>query len=144
MNDIATAAATPAAAPVVARFLTAKPRQTIIPLDWPIALGDVEYRSVTVRRMSTADVGAFMDRMRDAPDGTVVRFPIFDDERGAPVPDAVWDALDSDDSDKLNKAAADFLPARFRATPTSESSTPPTGDTSASSSDASPASVSPT
>lgn len=111
------ASSAPAPAPVV-RFLTDKPRRADLVLAWPVELDGVPYRTVTVRRMSVAEVGAFMDALKDAPEGASVRFPIFDDERGAPLPDALWDVLDPDDHDALQRAAADFLPARFRAATT--------------------------
>ncbi len=43
-----------------------------------------------------------------------VRLPLFRDEHGEPVPDAVMDALDDDDRLALDEAAENFLPRRFR------------------------------
>ncbi len=126
--SVPVAAEAPAPAPV-ARFLTDKPRQTSVDLDWPLELDGVAYRTVTVRRMTVAEVGAFMDRVKDVGQSQVVRLPMFADEHGAPLPDALWDALDADDSDRLNQVASGFLPARFRGGTPAPSSTPASGGT---------------
>lgn len=127
---------TDAATPQV-QFLTDKPRVAAVTLDWPLAVDDVEYRVIYVKRMTTREVSAFVEFLRSAPDGAAVRFPIFIDANGASIPDAIWDALDSDDTERLNEVATGFLPARFRGA-TAPSSAPPAGATTGASSATSP------
>ena len=130
-----------AAAPVVptqVTYLGDKPRVTELPLAWPLSVDGVEYRSITVKRLTTREVGRFVDLIRTKPEGEKVRWPIFVDAAGAAIPDSVWDALDPDDTDALNEVADRFLPARFRDGTRTDDSGPATGGISAASSATSP------
>ena len=88
-----------------------------MPLEWPVEWNGRTYESVTLRRLTVAEVAAFVESLKDLPEGAKIRWPIFCDENGAPMPPEVMDALDADDSDALDKAALDFLPRRFRGEP---------------------------
>jgi|688.fasta_scaffold1883271_1 hypothetical protein len=99
------------------QFLSDRPRLKTIDLQWPVSYLGREYRFVTLRRLTARDVARFQDELdallRNNPDASL-RFPMFSDETGAPVPAEVLDALDDDDRFELDRAAADFLPRRFR------------------------------
>ncbi len=117
-----------------------------IELGYPLSFDGREFRTVGVKRLTVAEVGAYfaaLEELRKTDDTTVLPFPMFVDEEGAPIPDGLLDALDDDDMTRLNKEAVDFLPRRFRidgpAAQTSDSPSPGAGDTSASSSAMSPA-----
>ncbi len=101
----------------VAQFLSDRPRSRTIELLWPISFGGRVFQAITLIRLTAGDVAKFQDELeallRDNPDAAL-RFPIFRDETGAPIPAAVLDALDDDDRFELDRAAADFLPRRFR------------------------------
>jgi hypothetical protein len=111
MDDLNTAAqpqeAAEAAPPPPPRFVdNGRPRFRVVPLEWPIDYDGKTYSEITVRRMTTAEVVAFVDQMRD--DLKEATLPMFD------VPHAVIDALDPDDADEVNKAVNDFLPRALR------------------------------
>ena len=99
------------------QFLSDRPRLKTIDLQWPVSYLGREYRSVTLKRLTARDVARFQDELdallKNNPDASL-RFPMFSDEAGQPIPDAVLDALDDDDRFELDRAAADFLPRRFR------------------------------
>jgi Phage tail assembly chaperone proteins, E, or 41 or 14 len=99
------------------RWLTDKKRVESLTLDYPIEIDGIEYRVVEVRRLTAGEVAAFVDKMRGSPD-TTLKFPMFFDERGAPLADAFWDAVDDDDRFALDRVSQDFLPVRFRAAQT--------------------------
>lgn len=75
-------------------------------LDWPVTVDGVRYDRITVHRMSVGALGDFLTSMR-ADDGRA-RFPMFN------VSEAVLDALDAEDGDKIEEVVQRFLPRRFR------------------------------
>jgi hypothetical protein len=95
-----------------------RPRAKTVPLEWPVEYAGKVYDAVTLVRLTAGDVIKFSRELETAlkndPDAPV-RFPIFKDDSGAPIPDEVLDALDDDDRMTLDEAAVDFLPRRFRA-----------------------------
>jgi hypothetical protein len=114
-------------------FLGDRPRSHSVRLEWPVEYMGTRYEAITVRRLTTAEVAAFMQKVAEHHEANpeaadeVMRFPIFFDERGEPVPDEVMDGLDDDDAVPLNEAAVRFLPRRFRAA-TEPTSTPQPGE----------------
>jgi hypothetical protein len=101
-------------------FLDTRPRFATVQLLWPIAYDGREYRAISIVRLTAAEVAKFQEDLEallknDA--NARLRFPLFRDEAGAAVPEAVLDALDDDDRFELDKAAFDFLPRRFRGAP---------------------------
>ena len=105
----------PAQAPSAPRWLTEKKRIESYHLEYPFEFGGVEYRTIMIRRLTAGEVAAFMAKMRAEPDANH-RFPMYFVGE-APIPDAVWDALDDDDRFGVTEIGKDFLPARFRAAP---------------------------
>ncbi len=114
MTD-APAPATPAPAPT---FANAAGRIRAVPLDWPVDYDGRTYAEIHIKRLSAAEVAAFVDGLKD---GEKFRWPIFVDADGAAVPPAVLDHLDDDDSLRLDEVARDFLPRRFRGTESNDS-----------------------
>ena len=107
--------AAPTAKPSAAvRWLTDKKRVDSYELVYPFAIGDVEVRTITVKRLSAGAVAAFTAKLRALPDDALnPRFPMFylgDLE----ISDEIWDAMDDDDRVALAEVSQDFLPARFR------------------------------
>lgn len=83
-------------------------RFRIVELTWPVTFEGKTYERITVSRMSVRQLGVFMDTIESK--GRLSDLPMFD------VPREVIEELDADDGDKLDEAAADFLPRRFRVT----------------------------
>lgn len=103
-----TTAATPEVAkPSPPKFAdNGRPRFRTVPLEWPIEYDGKTYSEITVRRMTTAEVVAFLEQS-EVEDGKPI-FPMFD------VPSEVINALDPDDDVTLGKAVNDFLPRALR------------------------------
>jgi len=102
-------------AKLASRFDNEAERFEDVPLDWPVTVDGIRYDKITVRRMTVGALGDFLTSMR-ADDGRA-RFPMYS------VPDAVLDALDADDGDKIEAVVQRFLPRRFRV---AQMATPPT------------------
>jgi hypothetical protein len=101
----------------VARIVSDRPRAATITLEWPIAYDGRVYATITVARLTAAEVAHFQEeivQLLDSGADAKVRLPLFRDARGELIPDAVMDALDDDDRLALDEAAASFLPRRFR------------------------------
>jgi hypothetical protein len=112
MSDISAAPA-----PV---FLNPGAREKAIDLDYPIAYDGRDYARILIRRMTVADVAGFLEACKAAGDGVGdLRFPMFFHPDGTAVPDAVHEAIDPDDQEKLSEATLSFLPRRFRDEPAS-------------------------
>ena len=80
-------------------------RFEVVMLEWPVEYDGKLYDRVTVRRMSTSEVAAFVEAAiadKKAP------LPMLD------APQAVLDELDEDDAVALNKVVEDFLPRSWR------------------------------
>jgi hypothetical protein len=96
-----------AAKPESPQFVGGRPRSREVLLDWPLQYaGKVDDR-ITVRRMTTAEVGEFV-AAASAKDGRKARLPMFD------CSPEVLDALDPDDAERVNEAVRDFLPRLLR------------------------------
>ena len=101
----------------VARIVSERPRAATITLEWPIAYDGRFYATITVARLTAAEVARFQEEIVQLLEGGAdakVRLPLFRDENGELIPDAVMDALDDDDRLALDEAAVSFLPRRFR------------------------------
>jgi len=116
----AAAAATDGAARPV--FDNENRRSKVMPLEWPFTLNGNRYTEIRIRRVTTAELEEYFERMDAASDGEKKKLvlPIFD------APAEVIGALDPDDSDNLTKEGRDFLPRRFRGE-TEPASTPVSG-----------------
>lgn len=113
-EDIAQAAASEEAvvqapvaqpAPPPPTFLSKRNRFKTIKLEWPLEYDGKVYREVTIRRMTTEEVAAFVTA---AAEGGDPMLPMFD------APMAVIDNLDPDDAETVNNTVNDFLPRSLR------------------------------
>lgn len=112
---VALVQAIPAPANDVPTFVGNRARSRTIPLEWPLLWQGQLFEAVVVTRPTTGQVSEYFDRlMAQTEASAALRFPVFYDVSGAPVPDMVMDALDPDDSDRLMEALSDFLPGRLR------------------------------
>lgn len=100
MSDEKDAVAEATAEVAKPKFVNSKDRFRTVKLEWPIEYDGKVYDSVTVSRMTTRQVGEFIEGKG--------RLVIFD------VPSEVIDELDDDDAVEVNKAVEDFLPRRLR------------------------------
>ena len=121
---------TPAITAPAPRFIDGATRSTVITIEWPVEYDGVVYREFVVRRLTTGELAAFLDKVKDQTADAKVTWPLIRTVDDAEVPEIVLASLDPDDSDVLDEAAADFLPRRFRAAPASDFS-PLTGGTTA-------------
>jgi len=89
------------------QFVGGKPRSREVPLDWPLRYRGKTYDRITVRRMTTAEVGEFI-AAASGEDMKNTRLPMFD------CPPEIIDALDPDDAERVNEVIRDFLPRILR------------------------------
>ena len=95
------------------------------------------YDAVTIKRLTVAEVRALTVAQREAEErdpNAAVPFPIFVDDDGGPIPQAVMDGMMDDDLVAVERVAVDFFPARFRARPAASPSA--SGDDTGQTSDA--------
>ncbi|QRE78242.1 phage tail assembly protein [Methylobacterium aquaticum] len=91
-------------------------RHVPVTLGFPIVVDGVRVDTVVVRRLRVAEVRAYVAAVQA---GQEASLPMYERPDGVPLPQAALDALDSDDFDKLDAAAVDFLPLALRGDPTS-------------------------
>jgi hypothetical protein len=75
-------------------------------LAWPLTVDGKSYTSVTARRLSGAEVQAYIESIKA--DAASVAPPMLD------IPFDVYEALDDDDRMMVDEAISDFLPRRLR------------------------------
>lgn len=92
-------------------------RSTVILLKHPFAIGDVEYRAVTVRRITSREakayglaVGHFIKAVTSGQIGAVVE-PLYP---GIELPREGFAMLDDDDMSVIEDAADSFFPERLK------------------------------
>jgi hypothetical protein len=105
MTDETTTPAPSAPAKAAPRIIGDKHFRAV-PLEWPIEHDGRVIDKITVRRMTGAEVSAFIATLRDNPEAA--RLSMYD------VPHEVIDALDADDYAAIQKAVNDFLPRALR------------------------------
>lgn len=111
-----------------------------VELAFPLDYDAVHYDAIVIKRLTAREVSAHIERMRalaESDPNRSVRFPMYFTAAGQPVPEAVLDALDDDDAMELERETLDFLPRRFRfvSEPEAPASIPPTGGSTAPSSE---------
>ena len=88
-----------------ARIVSEAPREKVVPLAWPIEFGGKTYSEVRIKRVSGKEMRDFVNKLQ-AGENSVP--PVFD------IPIEVYDAMDADDADMLDKEGLDFLPRSLR------------------------------
>lgn len=92
---------TPPAAPAFVEE-DGRRRSEIVSLEWPVEYDGRVYRAIQVRRMTAAEVDAFVEEARA--NAGAARLPMFS------CPHQVIDALDADDAARVNEIVLRFLP----------------------------------
>jgi hypothetical protein len=90
----------------VARIVSDKVRERMVPLEFPVEFDGVTYDAIRIRRVSGKQMAEFFAKVRES-DGNVVP-PVVD------CPPEVWFALDADDQFTIDQAAAEFMPKRLK------------------------------
>lgn len=102
--------------PPAIRFVDDARRREAVALDWPLEVDGRVVVEIVVRRPSTQEVAAFVERVLAVPEGPErnrMIWPIYSE------PEAVIDALDPDDFERVMEVSNRFLPRRFRVDPAS-------------------------
>lgn len=101
--------------PPVVRFVDEEGRREVVTLLYPLEVDGRIWSEIVVRRTTVAEVRDWTRRVVAAKaagdDDPNIPLPVFD------APEAVLDALDPDDEDRLEEVARVFLPRRFLAGP---------------------------
>ncbi len=108
--ELPVAPARPAATKTVATldFTGGKPWERHVPLDFPFVWEGREIATITVRRLTTAEMGAIVERHGADFD----QWDIFAVMTGLPA--AVLRGLESGDGDAVTEVAYDFLPRSLK------------------------------
>lgn len=97
------------------RFVAPVPDR-VEPLAFPVTYAGQVYSSITLRRPSSGVLGRWFEQFADGADAGAelhANVPIFVDDAGELVPDAVLSALDDDDRQKVFADADPFFPRRL-------------------------------
>lgn len=100
--------------PAAPAFVNAAARRRSVKLQWPLEYDGRVYDEICVRRLTVAEVAAWVEGLKAGGENPHPHMPIYVDAAGAPIPDVVIDALDDDDGAALDEVVRDFLPRRFR------------------------------
>lgn len=100
----------PPAVPV-ARIVSPKEREKMVPLEYPVEFDGRLYEEIRVRRVTGVEIAAFSEALRvaSASGGEMPIPPVID------CPLQVWGALDADDLAAVEDASQDFFPRRLKA-----------------------------
>ncbi|RWM29396.1 phage tail assembly protein [Mesorhizobium sp.] len=92
--------------PKTARVVGGAPRETMVPLEFPVEFDDKTWTEIKVRRVSGKEVEEYMEALGR---GEQPMPPMFE------CPREVYDAMDDDDRLALDEAVIPFLPRRLKA-----------------------------
>jgi hypothetical protein len=99
-------AAEPAPAPI-AKAIYGREYEKLVPLEWPVEFDGVTFTEIRVHRVSGKEVRDYLEALRTSEADILP--PMID------CPIEVWNALDADDHDKIDRAAMEFTPKRLKA-----------------------------
>lgn len=112
-------AATPVAdEPPMAKIVSTKEMERLVPLEWPIAFEGKLFDQVRVRRITGHQLQAYIEALGSSESKSPPP-PTID------CPQEVWDVMDADDMDAVGTASMDFMPRRMKA---AADQTPSSGD----------------
>lgn len=110
MTDEAISTEQPAAEPApppTAKVIYSGEHEKLVPLEWPIEFDGKVYDQIRVHRVSGKQVRDYLEALRTSQ--TDILPPMID------CPIEVWNALDADDQETVDLAAAEFTPKRLKA-----------------------------
>jgi hypothetical protein len=96
-------------------FANPSGRSRAFPLKYPIVVGDRIYSEVHLARLTVAEVAQFLEAVSNGDKRSAIAWPVYRDENGEPIPQAVLNGLDDDDGFTVEQGLRDFLPLRLRA-----------------------------
>jgi hypothetical protein len=91
--------------PPVARIVSPKEREKMVPLEYPVEFDGKLYTEIRVHRVTGKEVETYMNLVRSGNSSAVA--PMVD------CPQEVWDAMDDDDQEAVDRAARPFFPRRL-------------------------------
>lgn len=95
----------PAKETPVARIVSPKVREQMVPLEYPVEFDGKTWTEIKVRRVTAGEVDAFMEEL--AADKSIMP-PVVE------CPREVYDAMDDDDRYEVDRVMMDFLPRRLK------------------------------
>ena len=96
-------------------FVDPSGRSRAFTLKHPIIVAGRTYSEIHLARLTVAEVAAFIEAVSSVDKRSAIAWPVYRDADGAPLPQAVLNALDDDDGYAIEQGLADFLPLRLRA-----------------------------
>ena len=90
-------------------FSGGAPRETSVPLSWPLLVDGVEVGAIIVRRLTGGEIAALAERQGTSEMDNATFLATFTDQ-----PVEVMNALDADDLDAISEQVKVFLPRRIR------------------------------
>lgn len=97
------------------QFVDPSGRSRAFKLKWPVNIGGRVYSEICLARLTVAEVAQFIEAVSSADKRGAIAWPVYRDADGAPLPQAVLNALDDDDGYAIEEGLRDFLPRRLRA-----------------------------
>lgn len=110
MTDEITTTEQPSSEPTpapIARVIYSGEHEKLVPLEWPVEFGGVTYSEIRVRRVSGKEVRDYLEALRTSEADILP--PMID------CPVAVWNAMDADDQEAIDRATMAFTPKRLKA-----------------------------
>ena len=114
-------------------FIDPSGRSRAFTLKHPVVVNGRAYREIRLARLTVADVAQFLEAVSAGDKRSAIAWPVYRDENGEPIPQAVLSALDDDDGFTIEQGLRDFLPRRLQAL-MDGAGAPPAGEPTASSS----------
>ena len=97
-----------AAIPEPPKIVSTKPRHVDVPLAWPVEYDGKVYEKIRIRRVTAAEVDAFIKAVSNVPDGMTMPVPPM-----VECPIEVFNSLDDDDRLLIEESMLPFLPRRL-------------------------------
>jgi hypothetical protein len=96
-------------------FVDPSGRSRAFKLKYSVTVGGRVYTEIYLARLTVAEVAQFLEAVSNSDKRSAIAWPVYRDENGEPIPQAVLNALDDDDGFAIEKDLIDFLPLRLRA-----------------------------
>jgi hypothetical protein len=96
-------------------FVDPSGRSRAFTLKYPVVVDGRTYSEIHLARLTVAEVAQFLETVSNADKRSAIAWPVYVDADGAPIPQAVLNALDDDDGFAIEQGLGDFLPLRLAA-----------------------------